>query len=108
MLKKKKVAEIPDFFYILVHPKAWQLGSISALLSLDQLRSVKGRRQGAFICMQALSHREWISLRHGESCGLHEAGLTVPCCEPYPGKTILFMSDWLYTAGVEKKIQRRG
>lgn len=30
-------------------------------------------------------------------------GLTVPCCEPYPGKTILFMSDWLYTAGVESK-----
>lgn len=58
------------------HPsvqQVWQLCNISALLSLDQLRTVKGRRQGAFICMQALSHGEGISLRHGESCGLHEA-----------------------------------
>lgn len=30
----------------------------------------------------------------------------MPCCEPYPGKTILFMSDWLYTAGVERKMGR--
>lgn len=53
--------------------QVWQLCNISALLCLDQLRSVKGRGQGAFICMYALSHREGISLRHGESCGLHEA-----------------------------------
>lgn len=30
-------------------------------------------------------------------------GVAVPCCEPYPGKTILFMSDWLYTAGDDKE-----
>lgn len=34
--------------------------------------------------------------------------LTVPCCEPYPGKTILFMSDWLYTVGVEREREKPG
>ena len=31
----------------------------------------------------------------------------MPCCEPYPGKTILFMSDWLYTAGVEREGEKQ-
>lgn len=34
--------------------------------------------------------------------------LTVPCCEPYPGKTILFMSDWLYTVGVKREREKPG
>lgn len=59
-----------DFF--LVSPNSVSKAAVQHL-SLDQLRSSKGRRQGAFICMQALSHRAGISLRHGESYGLHEA-----------------------------------
>lgn len=61
----------------------WQLCNISDLLSLDQHRSVKGRRQGAFICMRAPSHKGGISLRHGESCGLHDAwGEQYPAVRP--------------------------
>lgn len=39
----------------------------------------------------------------GELWAARCVGLTVPCCEPYPSKTILFMSDCPYTAGGQQK-----
>lgn len=57
--------------------------------------------------MRALSQRERdITEACGEQWAASGVGLAVACCEPYPGKTILFMSDWLYTAGVEREKQR--
>lgn len=43
--------------------------------------------------------RRVITEAWGELWVAGDAGLTVARCELYPGKTILFMSDWLYTAG---------
>ena len=44
----------------------------------------------------------------GELWVAGDTGLTVARCEPYPGKTILFMSDWLYTAGVKSEREKNG